>query len=171
MRFWEPCVGRWDWVSAVEEVPVNGMALEQRASPQAPPTWVCLQLPPHLQAQPPVSGLGLLPTVHLHSTARYVVQGRPRVTLSLRPEKVVGRGSPFLICGRRCQSWTGDNTGLVWKGWGQRLGHFALLMPSSGNCRIPSALEAGDLGHSDRSSHLPGMSCSLQCPLSPSLYP
>lgn len=35
MRFWEPCVGRWDWVSAMEEVPVSGMALGKSG-----PTWM-----------------------------------------------------------------------------------------------------------------------------------
>lgn len=53
------------------------------------------------------------------------------------------------------------------EGMGPKAGsHFFFHMPSSGDCRIPPALEAGDLGHPDRNSHLPGVSCSLQCSFS-----
>lgn len=82
--------GSCEWHGAGKEWPSLDVALEQRASLEAPPICICLQLRPHLQAQPPVSGLGLLPTLPLHSTARYVVQRRPGVRLSLCPEKLVG---------------------------------------------------------------------------------
>lgn len=63
------------------------------------------------------------------------------------------------------------HTDLAWKGWDQRLGHNVLHVPSPGDYRIPPALEAGDLGHSDRNSHLPGVLYSLQCPLSLNPHP
>lgn len=95
------------------------------------------------------------------------MQWRARVRKSLCPEKLVGRVSLFLrTLVETAASLRQGHTGLAWKEWGQRLGHIFLHMPSSGDCRVPPALDAGDLRHPDRSSHLPGVSYILQCLLS-----
>lgn len=96
------------------------------------------------------------------------MQWRPRVRKSPCPEKLVGRVSLFLRTLVGTAASLGQGT--YWPGL-EGMGPeaespFFLHMPSSGDCRIPPALEAGDLGHPDRNSHLPGVSCSLQCLLS-----
>lgn len=165
--------GSCEWHGAGKEWPSLDVALEQRASPEAPPTRICLQLRPHLQAQPPVSGLGLLPTLPLHSTARYVVQRRPGVRLSLRPEKLVGRVSSFLICGHSCQSWTGDT--LAWPGRDGARGWVTLLssclLPGTVGFRLPLKLVISATLTGAATYQVCPAVCSALCPQASVLSP